>query len=1071
MLKPIYKTISIPVLPFVKGSIKQPSRAALLMTALLFSFLAAFGQTSGSGGITGTVTDPKQGVVTDAAVVVRNTETGNEQHLTTNSAGIYFATFLQPGRYDVTVTKEGFATLQQKDLLVQVGEKRDIDFQLQLKQSSEIVDVSSQALLIDPEKTENSEVVSQTLVQNLPIAGRRWDNFVLLTPAVTNDGGNGLVSYRGISGLYNANSVDGANNNQAFFSEARGRTTVPYVYSLDSIREFQVSTNNYSAEFGQAAGGVVNSITKSGTNDFHGDLFYYLRYPTWNALDPINKAAGVYTQPVHQQQQFGGSGGGPIIKDKLFFFLTYDGSRKVFPVTYTSTSKFPLACNVLIPLADCAAANSYLSSLLGAFPRYANQDVAFGKLDWQINSRNRVSADFNWEDFHAPNSYNSGYTISNNSVTANGLATTHNRAFVANYDTTISSTAVNNLRFQWGVDFETIGSNAPGPSVSIANVSAYGEPNALPRPAFPDENRYQIADTYSWSIGRHTIKAGVDINLIHDVLINLFQGGGIYAYNGAASTSFNNWVADVYGIDLGDHKTGKHYSTFTQVTDPITGVGKDDFWNNNYAGFVEDSWKALPNLTINAGLRYEIQTVPQPPMPNTHTPLLTDYTSHINIDSNNWAPRIGLAWQVDQKTVVRTGYGMFYGLTSNSTFYAIRVENGIYQQQFNCGPTAACGPVFPNVIFTPPGPPVAAPFPGALTPQIINTNPPLGVLVTHGLVQDFVNPLVHEGEFTVERQLPGNMTLSVGYVMGRGLHLPVFIDANLLPATTTRTYDVTNTAGTTLSTITEPFYTQRANPQTGVILNGYSIVNSWYNGAIISLRKPMSHGLELLLNYTFAKSQDTGAVPGAFGTFYGTDSTLNPMSQKQESALSDLNQTQRFVGSAVWAPGIFAHLSNTPARLILNGWSFSTIVTVATGQPVTGQISGFPSGEVDGGVTGGVVSNGGSSIGGRIPMVGRNTFDGPGLVNVDFRVMRQFSITERFKFQLIGEAFNIFNHTNFNSVNTTAYFYDAPGTSVCTVAGHTHGCLVPNPQFLAPTSSSDALYGARQLQISGKLTF
>ena len=172
--------------------------------------------------------------------------------------------------------------------------------------------------------------------------GRRWDNFVLLTPGVTTDGG--LVSYRGISGLYNNNSVDGANNNQAFFSEARGRSTAPYVYSLDSIDEFQVSSSNYSAEFGQAAGGVVNAVTKSGTNQLHGDLFYYLRYPSLNALDPVNKAAGVYTQPVHQQQQFGASAGGPAVKDKLFYFFTYDGSRKVFPITYISSATFPLSC-------------------------------------------------------------------------------------------------------------------------------------------------------------------------------------------------------------------------------------------------------------------------------------------------------------------------------------------------------------------------------------------------------------------------------------------------------------------------------------------------------------------------------------------------------------------------------------------------------------------------------------------------------------------------------------------------------------------------------------------------------
>src|SRR5690348_110412 len=188
--------------------------------------------------------------------------------------------------------------------------------------------VDAAAAIVDTEKTEMSQVVSQTQKENLPIAGRRWEGFALLTPNVTTDGGTGLVSYRGISGLYNQSSVDGTNNSQAFFSETKGRTTLSFVYSMDSIQEFQVASSNYSAEFGQSAGGVINAVTRSGGNAVHGDLFYYLRYPTLNALDPLQKSRGIYSQPIHQQQQFGGSVSGPIIKDKLFFFLTYEGLRK-----------------------------------------------------------------------------------------------------------------------------------------------------------------------------------------------------------------------------------------------------------------------------------------------------------------------------------------------------------------------------------------------------------------------------------------------------------------------------------------------------------------------------------------------------------------------------------------------------------------------------------------------------------------------------------------------------------------------------------------------------------------------
>ena len=304
-------------------------------------------------------------------------------------------------------------------------------------------------------------MVSEGLVNNLPIAGRRWDNFVLLTPNVAPDGGSGLISYRGISGLYNENSVDGANNNQAFFSEARGRASSgAYVYSLDSIREYEVSSSNYSAELGQAAGGVVNAVTKSGGNAIHGDAFEYVRNQDFNALDSFPKSQGIYSQPIHQWNQFGGSLSGPILKDKLFYYVTYDGSRKVNPVAYTTSAVFPQACPTGISAAMCTAANAYLSGLTGIYPRATDQDIAFTKLDYQINARNHISTSFDFMDYHAPNAYSPNTTYNNSSVTTNGTNRTQERIFVANWDSTLSGSMVNNLRFQWGRDLEVPGANA-----------------------------------------------------------------------------------------------------------------------------------------------------------------------------------------------------------------------------------------------------------------------------------------------------------------------------------------------------------------------------------------------------------------------------------------------------------------------------------------------------------------------------------------------------------------------------------------------------------------------------------
>jgi len=1048
--------------------------AIFLCTAIVSSAPA---QTTGAGTITGTITDAQNLAVPGAAVSVRNTDTGSEHPLVTNEAGIYVATFLQPGNYEISASKVGFNKVTRKDLTLQVGQTLTVDLSLPVKSTATEVTVTGEALVVDPEKTEVSQVVSQAAVDNLPISGRRWDSFVLLTPNVTTDGTSGMVSYRGISGLYNSNTVDGANNNQALFSEARGRAlSGGYVYSLDSIMEYQVSASNYSAELGQAAGGVVNAVTKSGTNTLHGDVFYYLRYPTWNALDPLPKSQGIYSQPIHQWQQFGTSVGGPLIKDKLFFFVTYDGSRKVNPVTYTNSNFKPgaaaLACPAVVTATQCANANAFLGSLPGTYPRATNQDVAFGKLDYQMNPRNHVSASFDFMNYRAPNAYSTAPSYNNDSLQTNGSYVYHERIFVANWDSTLSNTMVNNLRFQWGRDLEVAGANAPAPYVSITNIVNYGEFYALPRTAEPDEHRTQIADTLSIVRGRHTFKTGYDFNIIHEVMINLFQGTGRYTY-----PSFNTWVEDAYGINVGDGLTGKHYTSFTQVHDPVTGVGKDDFHNNDYSGFFEDSWKASSKLTLNLGIRYDVFTIPQPPLPNTSTPLNTYYTSTINIPKDQFQPRLGVAWQLTPKTVLRTGYGIFYGKTTNTTYYNTRVENGVIQQTFNCTPTGAtaCPALtFPNLIWTPPGAPPAAPFAGALTPQITTFTPPAFTQASRGQVPDWVNPRVHEGEVTVEHQLPGGISGSIAYVFSRGLHLPIFVDANLAPATTTKSYDVLASSGSTAQTYTVPFYTSRIDTGTGIINAAYSDVNSWYNSMVIAFKRPMRHGLEFTANYTLSRAMDGGQAAGNFGTFAGTEVSVDPKNRKPEYALSDLDQTHRFVANAIWMP-TFQNLSSKPAKLILNGWALSTIVTMSSGQTAAANVAGTPS-PLDGGLTGGDANNA-SPAAGRAGFLSRNPNRLPGFHDVDFRLARQFAIGERVKLALMGEVFNIFNHTNISSVNTTAFNYIAPGATTSasnggySCVGHTNACLAPNPVYLAPTATSNLLWGPRQLQISGRITF
>lgn len=283
----LFSRMGIFSMPLHKSLVKVVVTAALF---LLISVPAALAQTAATGTISGTVTDSSGAQIPNASVTITDTDTGAVHKLTSNSDGNFTLPFLQSGHYEVSVAASNFTGVNHKNLQLTVGQILTINSAMPAAGASETVEVTAEEPLIDTQKTDASQTVTQDYVGNLPVNGRRWDNFVLLTPNVAPDSNSGLVSFRGINGLYNSNLVDGVSNQQALFAEARGRATIaPYVYSPDSIKEFQSSVSGYSAEFGGAAGGEVNAITKSGTNQVHGDLFYYLRYPTLNALDPFNK--------------------------------------------------------------------------------------------------------------------------------------------------------------------------------------------------------------------------------------------------------------------------------------------------------------------------------------------------------------------------------------------------------------------------------------------------------------------------------------------------------------------------------------------------------------------------------------------------------------------------------------------------------------------------------------------------------------------------------------------------------------------------------------------------------------
>jgi hypothetical protein len=844
----------------------------------------------------------------------------------------------------------------------------------------------------------------------------------------------------------------------------------------------------------------------------------YLRNPELNALDPWLKQQAprqstaalqqaYLTKLIKEQYQYGGSVGGPIIKDKLFFFFTYDGFKKSTPILYASTFDFtslyinkivangfstigPSAtCPPPLTQAQCQAAVDYLDGttsgmggykLQGSSPRNISQNIYFPKIDWQVNEKHHLTGEFNWQDFNEPNGYNTQSVVTNGSITQNGTAKFQERFAIINLTSVLTQRIVNQLLFQWSRDFETASTNTGGPAVSIGGVASYGETNALPRGAFPDEHRYQIADTFSFTHGRHELKFGVDMSFIHEYLANLFQGDGSYSYSGNGTAPFANWVQDVYAAPTADGKAGKHYTSFTQVNDPITHIGADDFWNKDISGFAEDRYKITPKLLISAGLRYDVQMVPQPPKPNTSSNLAYLYTSKINQVNSQFQPRIGASYQAWKGGVIRAGYGMFYGLTSNSTYYTMRVENGVFQQQYNAGPTTTWGPSNLNVLFTPPGPALAAPFAGAHTP-VIDPNAgsaSLAALSIRGLDPNFKNPRAQSFDATVEQELPGHFSVSAGYVGNFAQFLPIFIDTNVAPSTAPMVYDLLDASGTTTKTISVPWYTARKTTATANILTGFSALDSWYHSLAITVKKPMSHGISGLANFTWAHANDGGQVSGVNGTFNGTDTPIDPYNLDAEWSRSDLDIRQRFTGTLVAAPKFKAN--NRAVKYAANGWTLSTSYTAQSGAPVTAFMSSYPSSPIgDGGVTGAELSLFNSGTGGRAPQYARNAFQAPALQNVDARLARTFVLTEKLKLDIFAEAFNLTNSVIPISVVSSGSSYvkktSTTTTSACYL--HTNDCIVPyaptnsSQPFKAISSTSGTLYGPRQMQFSAKFIF